>query len=255
MHFFNQKSKTQNPKLRGFTLIELLVVVAIIAVLISILLPALGTARESGRQAVCGMNLKQIGLAWQMYLEDYDQTFYGSGGGDNWMDCLYLKNYITTVGQAGDPNKLYTGKQLARPNASTFLCSSNKNYRCNNGYYLPAFNYSMNYKICFFAPSRGGLTYYSYKLGQILNPGQCVLNYDSAERWLALGNVYSVSRSPFELGSGGIAYPYMGMFHRQQNGVQVLLVDGHVESVSKDDAFDLNITNSRWWNRFDPVGE
>ena len=56
----------------GFTLIELLVVIAIIAVLMGILMPALRTAKEQGRMAVCLSNLRQIGLASQLYAEDND---------------------------------------------------------------------------------------------------------------------------------------------------------------------------------------
>jgi prepilin-type N-terminal cleavage/methylation domain-containing protein len=56
--------------IHGFTLIELLVVVAIIAVLISMLLPALGAARESARGMVCMSNLKAFGLANQFYVID-----------------------------------------------------------------------------------------------------------------------------------------------------------------------------------------
>lgn len=54
---------------RGFTLIELLVVVAVVAVLIAILLPALGGAREAGRQAACLSNLRQAGLACRLYAD------------------------------------------------------------------------------------------------------------------------------------------------------------------------------------------
>ncbi len=59
---------------RGFTLIELLVVIAIIAILAAILFPVFARAREKARQASCLSNVKQLGLAPQMYAQDYDET-------------------------------------------------------------------------------------------------------------------------------------------------------------------------------------
>src|SRR5690348_12135480 len=63
----------------GFTLIELLVVIAIIAILAAILFPVFARAREQARRSVCKSNMKQIGLAMAMYLQDYDQMFPPGG--------------------------------------------------------------------------------------------------------------------------------------------------------------------------------
>lgn len=73
----------------GFTLIELLVVVAIIALLISILLPSLGRAREQSKTAVCASNLHQLGIATNYYLkENNDVTPYMRGTPNGDQNCV-----------------------------------------------------------------------------------------------------------------------------------------------------------------------
>src|SRR5512135_3083464 len=58
---------------RGFTLIELLVVIAIIGILAAMLFPVFARARESARKVQCLANVKNIAMAVQIYLTDYDR--------------------------------------------------------------------------------------------------------------------------------------------------------------------------------------
>jgi len=75
-------------KPKGFTLIELLVVIAIIALLMAILIPALNTAREYGKRAVCYSNLRQLTVGWIMYADENDGKICTAwvGQPDSWVN-------------------------------------------------------------------------------------------------------------------------------------------------------------------------
>ena len=70
-----ESARPANPLERAFTLIELLAVIAIISILASILLPALSRAKAMSRQAACLSNLRQIGLAFSLYLGEQEDRF------------------------------------------------------------------------------------------------------------------------------------------------------------------------------------
>lgn len=71
----SRKNLETKSNFQGFTLIELLVVIAIIAILAAILFPVFARARENARRSSCQSNLKQIGLGFAQYTQDYDEKF------------------------------------------------------------------------------------------------------------------------------------------------------------------------------------
>ncbi len=91
-----------NTPQRGFTLIELLVVIAIIGILASILLPALARAREAARRASCQNNLKQFGLVFSMYANEWQGMLpplspYGSNRDDGLSSPLFSAPHAKSI--------------------------------------------------------------------------------------------------------------------------------------------------------------
>jgi len=114
---------------RGLTLIELLVVVAVLAVLAALLFPVFARAREAARKTNCASNLRQLGVAFALYCQDYDECFPNNGDPFLWMGRRWrwlVQPYIGFAGQRdpaapADPNRStnYNPLILVCPSDST----------------------------------------------------------------------------------------------------------------------------------------
>jgi prepilin-type N-terminal cleavage/methylation domain-containing protein len=164
----------------AFTLIELLVVIAIIAILAAILFPVFAAAREKARQTTCASNMRQLGLAWIQYVEDYDERGpqnFGANPPCQWACKLYP--YVKSVGVYACPD-----------DSSNALA----------GYAIsPVISYEYNDSL---NTQRNGSWNIGTILGQLGAPSQTVLLYenyggqDQNAHWFGAGNGQTYDNLP-----------------------------------------------------------
>src|SRR5437588_8538470 len=114
--------RSMHTRRKGFTLIELLVVVAIIIILAGILYPVFAATRRAAYNSVCLSNLKQIGLAVQMYTQDYDECFPAACSQDD---------RVTGRAQPRSPIPTPYLREVGTPyvkNAAAWRCPADRGY-------------------------------------------------------------------------------------------------------------------------------
>ncbi|HEY1683439.1 MAG TPA: prepilin-type N-terminal cleavage/methylation domain-containing protein [Tepidisphaeraceae bacterium] len=151
----NQKLASDLKIKAGFTLVELLVVIGIIALLISILLPALNKARAAANETVCASNLRQLGIATQMYINDnayYPGAYTTTGTGNYAVWPARLRKYVKNQKLYKCPSQIgdFSWEDGGPPSAPIAnIANGDTGYGYNPGEHvllasLPTFTYGYN---------------------------------------------------------------------------------------------------------------
>lgn len=190
-----------------FSLIELLVVVAIIAILVAILLPALNKARESAQRITCTNNMKQFGLILFSYSQAHDDFIILAHTSSPYGNLLYSQQWLPG-GQFGP----YQPMLLSCPSEHQLVDIPIAPYKTDKTQvmYGATYHYPMNHYVS--SEKSAATVVYVYKLGMLHSP--------SGIMWFADGRGIA-SQAPDS--------NYYRLWLRHMGGLNQFFYDGHVE--------------------------
>ena len=255
-------------KRSGFTLIELLVVISIIALLVSILMPALGKAREQAKKTTCSVQLKQFGLAWYFYAEENDGNNIWYGPYTSNPDYFWFYQLGPYIGEENFSRQAGGSDDTSKGALAIMTCAScsrwSDKYHDNFGYG----DYKMNWtwsgtegSYCINAwmqpGSNGNKDMIYHKLDQADSETPLISDGGWVDAWIVNGNetamptLIDVFGSGFADGDQYRLYPNALsriLLDRHSFGINIVFPDSHVETPGLDDLMSF-----KWNKEFIPV--
>lgn len=205
---------------RAFTLIELLVVIAIIGILAAILFPVFARARENARRANCQSNLKQIGLGFAQYTQDYDELLPLVADGSNGNGRLAVWNPYS--GFSPTNTRFDMGQSTLMPyvkSTQIWVCPSDSTGRTNGD------SYASN--SCAYGPLDADFR----------RPGKSLAAFENTASWMLL----SEERASVASGTTDDGYQSLvannQLSDRHLDGSNLAFLDGHVKWYRPEKAF------------------